>query len=347
MKKYFAPLLLLLSYIYIGVSWCYQKLHDWHLLPQASFDKPIINIGNLAMGGTGKTPHVIWLAQWLAQSNIDTAIVSRGHGRKTKSVIWLDQQSTAMQVGDEPMLFQQYLPNTPIIVARKRVEGIRLALAERPQTKVILLDDALQHWGVVASFPILLTTFDRPFFRDNVVPFGYLRAKKSDYKRAKIILVTKCPTTISLAQKQEYLTAIKPTTEQQVFFSYYQYQLPYALFDQQKKASWQQLRAAPLLVVTAIATTDYLQQHVQEQHPSTTFLSFGDHHFFTSSDLRRIQQQHPKSTILVTEKDATKLRPHQELIQELGLTIYCLPIQVQIAFGEESVLKKILLKAIL
>ncbi len=347
MKKCFAPLLLLLSYIYIGVSWCYQKLHDWHILPQASFDKPIINIGNLAMGGTGKTPHVIWLAQWLAQSNIATAIVSRGHGRKTKSVIWLDQKSTATQVGDEPILLQQYLPNTPIIVARKRAVGIRLALAKRPQTKVILLDDALQHWGVVASLPVLLTTFDRPFFSDHVVPFGYLRAKKSDYKRAKIILITKCPATISLAQKQAYITAIKPTVGQQVFFSYYQYQLPYALFDQQKKANWQQLRAASLLVVTAIATTDYLQQHVQEQHPKATFLPFGDHHFFGASDLRRIQQQHPNGTVLVTEKDATKLRPHQELIQQLGLIIYCLPIQVQIAFEEEEILKKILLKAIL
>lgn len=346
MEKILRLLLLPFSIIYIVGSWLHQKLHDWGVLPQHQFDLPIINIGNLAMGGTGKTPHVLWIADYLNSMAVPTGIVSRGYNRKSKAVLLVNPNSTATIVGDEPLLFYQKLPNTAVAVARQRSQGVDKLLQVYPNTKVIMLDDGLQHWGIVASLPILLTTFARPFFADAVVPAGYLRAKKSDYKKAAIIIVTKCPLDMTLEQKTLFVQKIKPLPHQQLFFTAYQYLDGYEWQTPQLPIPLYTLAQQGILVVTAIADTQYLEDFLATLSATITYKRFPDHYYFTQKDIDEIAKLATNKIILTTEKDATRLQLHADYIQSLGLKIYCLPLQVNFLFGEEELFKQTLKKAI-
>lgn len=328
----------LFSTIYgIAVS-CHRKLYESGLFKRTKFDIPVIAIGNLSVGGTGKSPHIEYFHQLLSP-HYQLAIVSRGYKRKTKGVQIVALDSKAENVGDEPLQFKLKFPSTPIVVAEKRADGIQEILKQCPATNCILLDDALQHWAIQPSFQILLTTFDQPFFNDEVLPSGRLREFQSGYQRADMIIVSKCPSDISLEQKEQFLQKIQPLPHQQVFFSYFKYKEPYNLLNFNKKISFEDLKKQEILVLTAIADTAYLEDFIHKNCAKATYLSFPDHHFFNLADLKQATEKANGKIIICTEKDAVKLLAHQADILKQDLKIFVLPIGVEMAFGEKINLK--------
>ena len=190
--------------IYGCITWMRNKFFDWGLKKEEKIPFPSICVGNLSVGGTGKTPHVLLLNQWLSEEKKVT-IISRGYGRKTKGLIWADENSNADTIGDEPMLFHLAQPEPTVIVPEKRVEAVNALQAKNTENTVVLLDDAFQHRHVKAGLNILLCDFNAPYFHDFMLPTGNLREFRSGAKRADIVIVTKCPDKISNQQKEVFL----------------------------------------------------------------------------------------------------------------------------------------------
>jgi tetraacyldisaccharide 4'-kinase len=336
------PILYLISLLYGSVVRLHRAFYSRGIFVSKSFDLPIINVGNLSVGGTGKSPHVAYFNKLLLP-NFTTAIVSRGYHRKTKGIQFVLENSSVRGVGDEPLQLKQKFPETTVVVAGHRASGVEVILDQNKDINCILLDDAFQHWAIQAKVDILLTTFDQPFFYDNVLPMGRLREFKQGYQRADIIIVTKCPPSISQAQKALFTQKIKPLAHQQVFFSYFQYQALYALLNVKERKEMSEVQGQKISLVTAIADTSYLEAYLQAYAGSIDHLRFSDHHYYTKKDLERIKKTAKGGLIITTEKDASKLKVHQSYIQEEGLLIYVLPIEVAIAFEEASLLEANLL----
>lgn len=332
----------LFSKIYGTAVCCHKSLYDYGIFKRTKFDIPVIAIGNLSVGGTGKSPHIEYFHKLLS-NHFQLAIVSRGYKRKTKGVQIVTLDSKAENVGDEPLQFKLKFPSTPVFVAEKRADGIQEILKQYPSTNCILLDDALQHWAVQPSLQILLTTFDQPFFDDEVLPFGRLREFKSGYQRADIIIVSKCPAEISLEQKEQFLQKIQPLPHQKVLFSYYQYKEPYNLLNFNEKISFENLKNKEILVLTAIADTSYLEDFIRKNSAKASYLRFPDHHFFSLVDLKQAAEKAKGNIILCTEKDAVKLLAFREDILKQDLKIFVLPIGVEMAFGLTEALMDMLM----
>lgn len=337
------PILYPFSLLYGSGAKLHSILYRGGILETKSFELPIINVGNLSVGGTGKSPHVAYF-NTLLSPGFTTAIVSRGYHRKTKGVQFVLEDSLVRGVGDEPLQLKQKFPETTVVVAEHRAAGIEAILARNKNINCILLDDAFQHWAIQAKVEILLTTFEQPFFGDWVLPLGRLREFRQGYQRADIIIVTKCPRSISQAQKALFIQKINPLPHQAVFFSYFQYQSLYQLFDVIKRKEIKEVEGQKITLVTAIANTSYLEEYLESYASSIEHLRFLDHHYYTKKDLERIKTVAKGGLIITTEKDATKLRVHQSYLEKEGLKIYVLPIEVAIAFEEAKLLETNLLE---
>lgn len=320
-----------LAWLYGLGAWLHRASYVYGPFRQASFEPLVICIGNLSLGGTGKSPHVLYIQGLLGQVE-HTAMISRGYGRKSKGVQGVTLESIPEEVGDEALQFKQAYPEATVVVAEKRAEGIKAALAKQPHLHYILLDDAFQHWGVQASCYLLLTTFKEPFFQQEVLPIGPLREFRRGYQRAEVIIVTKCPPQITAATRAAYIQAINPLPNQKVLFSWLVYQPLYELLEGKAGPSLEQPQA--LLLLTAIASTQALETHLEEHQLSC--LKFPDHHLFSKKDLYLIKEKGQGRTILTTEKDATKLCPLLKQYPEIQLTIYVLPIKVALSTADET-----------
>lgn len=320
-----------LAWLYGVGAWLHRASYVYGPYKQANFEPLVIGIGNLSVGGTGKSPHVLYVQHLLGQVE-HTAMISRGYGRQSKGVQWVTLESTPEQVGDEALQFKQAYPKATVLVAEKRAEGIELALSQQPQLQHILLDDAFQHWGVQASCYILLTTFENPFFQQEVLPIGFLREFRRGYKRADVIIVTKCPPSIDAATRAAYTTAIAPLAHQRVLFSWLLYQPLYELLEGGAGPSLEQ--PLDILLLTAIANTQALVTYLKGHQVSS--LKFPDHHLFVEKDLHTIKKQAQGKTILTTEKDATKLQPLLKQHPDIQITIYVLPIKVALSPTDET-----------
>lgn len=310
-------------------------LFDKNILSSASFNFPIICVGNLAVGGTGKTPMTEYLVT-LLQPRYQVATLSRGYKRKTKGFAIADDKTTAIDIGDEPMQFHQKFPGITVAVGEERIVAIPQILHLRPETKVIILDDAFQHRHVKAGLNILLTDYKNLFTRDLMLPAGDLRDVPSSSRRADIIVVTKCPSDISEEEKKEIIKEINPKPHQKIYFAEIVYDQPYHVFSQGPG----QLHAEQqVLLLCGIANPkplkDFLTRHVQ----GYDMIRYADHHIFTTDDLADIKQQFEKMdaskrVIITTEKDAMRLHKFK---QELaGFPIYVLPIRHRFLFGESE-----------
>ncbi|HEV3251176.1 MAG TPA: tetraacyldisaccharide 4'-kinase, partial [Puia sp.] len=195
-------------------NWCFDK----KLFSSASFNLPVICIGNLAAGGTGKSPMVEFLVRKL-KDDFKVAVLSRGYKRKTKGYALANETSTALDIGDEPMQFHLKFPEITVAVGEERIDAIPQLLHDRPDTKAIILDDAFQHRSVTAGLNILLTDYNNLFTRDWFLPTGDLRDEKRSYKRSQFIVVTKCKKDLSEIEKQEIIREIRPLQNQEIFFS--------------------------------------------------------------------------------------------------------------------------------
>src|SRR6476659_121139 len=217
MLKSFRFILLPVSILYGFTIWVRNKLFDKNILRSAAFNFPIICVGNLAVGGTGKTPMVEYLVR-LLKDKFRVATLSRGYKRKTEGFAIADVHTTALDIGDEPMQFHKKFPDITVAVAEERLVGVPQLLHSRPETEVIILDDAFQHRQIKAGFNILLTEYKNLFTRDFILPAGDLRDVKSSASRADMIIVTKCKSHLSDEEREKIIKEINPLARQHVFF---------------------------------------------------------------------------------------------------------------------------------
>lgn len=290
-------------------------------------------MGNLATGGTGKTPMTEYLIR-LLKNNYKTATLSRGYKRKTIGFAIADDDTTALEIGDEPMQFHQKFADVTIAVGEERIVAIPQLLHDRPETEVIILDDAFQHRQVKAGLNIILTEYDNLYTRDFILPAGDLRDVRSSSKRADIVIVTKCKADLSVAEKNAIINEINPASNQTVYFTTIVYSKPYHLFTKEVidiKHNW------GILLVCGIANPRPLKEHLTKHADTYEMLRYADHHIFHSNDLKEIKQQFEKikadkKIVLTTEKDAVRLHKFE---QELtNFPIYVVPIAHEFMFDE-------------
>ena len=307
-------------------------LYQSGVFNSTSFDIPIICIGNLSFGGTGKTPHIEYIIR-LLQDQYKIAVLSRGYRRKTKGYVFAGEKTDASQIGDEPFQIKNKFSDVAVGVCANRVLGVPDLLGDAPETDVILMDDGFQHRAIKAGLNILLTDFSRLFTRDFIAPSGTLREFRSAYKRAQIIIVTKCPYPISASDQQHIISEIAPLPAQKVFFTYQSYDEPVSLYNEQCAAE----KNADVLLFAGIANTYSLEDHLKKTFRSVTTLKFADHKDYTEIVLEDILKkfQEIKSEnkiIMTTEKDAVKLRkPEFESILA-GIPVFYQPLKI--AFPE-------------
>ncbi len=314
-------------------------LYDLGLLKSTSFNLPVISVGNLAIGGSGKTPHIEYLLV-LLKDHINMAVLSRGYKRKTKGFRFVTMNDTANTVGDEPLQFRYKFRDVVISVSESRMTGVPNILKKYPQVQAVLLDDAFQHRAVVPGLNVLLTSFEKVYTQDLLLPAGRLREYPSSAERANIIIVTKCPPKLSEQEKQQFEKKINPLEGQKLFFSYYKYYDPYYLYDINRKISLNQDQKVILLA--AIANTNYLEQYLELECNLTQTLKFEDHHYFNERDILTLTHvidsiEDPNTIIITTEKDATRLDLFRTVLLEKKIPIYVLPISVAFHFDEKTI----------
>ena len=311
-------------------------LYATGLLKGVIFGLPVISVGNLSVGGTGKTPHTEYLIR-LLREHLRIAVLSRGYRRKSSGYMEVNLHHDASITGDEPLQFKRKYPDVQVIVAESRSLAIPLVLRSYPETQVVILDDGFQHREVVPGLNLLLTEFNRLYTRDWLLPVGRLREWRNSARRADWIIVTKCPLHMSVEEKQAIREEVHYNEGQQVFFSRYVYGNPYRMYGNDRL----ELNAnLDVLLVVAIAGTEYLLEHVDSQCGEVRMLEYHDHHPFSNFDIGNIELYYKNMStnrhriILTTEKDAVRLDTHRELLQRLSLPIYILPVSVQ--FDDED-----------
>ena len=308
-------------------------LFDKKILKSAMFNFPLICVGNLAIGGTGKTPMTEYLVSLLKRKFI-TATLSRGYKRKTKGFAIAGDDTTAIDIGDEPMQFHQKFPDVTVAVGEERLVAIPQLLHERPDTQVIILDDAFQHRSVRAGLNILLTEYRNLYTRDLLLPAGDLRDVVASRKRADIIIVTKCKPDLSTEEKSEMKKELKPLSHQQIFFTEIVYSEPYHLFN---KTVSKINHDTAVLLVCGIANPKPLKEFLANHVHTYDMLRYRDHQIFTTDDLKEIIRHYDrieseKKIILTTEKDGVRLEKFKSELQ--NYPIYVLPISHSFLFSE-------------
>ncbi len=268
-------------------------LYDEHVFVSHSVTVPTICVGNLAVGGTGKTPHVEYLLRSLSR-DYKMAVLSRGYRRKTRGFLLADAQSTARTIGDEAMQIHTKFPDIPVAVCENRVHGVRQLQKQIRDLQAIILDDAYQHRALRCGFYILLTPYDRLYIDDHLLPWGRLRDTVSQSQRANAVIVTKCPPDLRPIDRRVILNRLGLSSFQHVYFTQLDYQQP-------------QHTGNPL-VVTGIAQTDYMMQYVRSLYPRAELMAFADHHAFSPADIERIAKRAEAfDFVLTTEKDYQRL----------------------------------------
>lgn len=331
-KLLLSPLSLLYG---IGVgfrNWTYRR----GIVRGISFSVPVISVGNLSVGGAGKTPHIEYLIR-LLDPYLNIATLSRGYRRKTRGFLIVRPEMSVEEVGDEPLQYARKFPDVTVTVAEERAFAIPEIVGRRPDTQLVLLDDAFQHRAVRPGLNILLTEYERPFTRDYLLPSGRLREWRSGYERADVIVVSKCPRELDRVAADALTNEIDPLPHQRVFFSYYDYTTPYYLLDHRYRLRMEE--GINVLLISAIANTDYLLQHLRSSAKTVRSLEYADHHYFSGGDLANLKQRFSELTgkhraIITTEKDATRLELHRGFIERERLPVFVLPVEVQFHFEQ-------------
>ena len=288
-------------------------LYDRGWLSSKRYPFPILCVGNLAVGGTGKTPMVEYLVRLLGQEQV--AILSRGYRRKTRGFVLADDSATAMTLGDEPYQYHRKFPRATVAVCESRQEGIE-RLLENPHFKYIILDDAFQHRKVQAETNLLLTSYYKLYTQDFLLPVGSLRDIRSRARKAQIIIVTKCPE-LTQAEQEKIIQQLKPLPSQKVYFTSIAYSD--RVYSHEDSQALKDFIATPFTLVTGIANPTPLVDFLEKQGASFEHLAYSDHHHFSNRELEFLRQ---KERILTTEKDYVRLEGALS-------TLYYLPIETQ------------------
>lgn len=327
--RWIRKLLLPFSGIYYLITAFRNVFFDKNWLSSEKFTVPIIVVGNLNVGGTGKTPMVEFLIENLQKSR-QLAVLSRGYGRKTKGFVWADKDSNAEQLGDEPFQIFKKFPNIDLAVEADRRAGIHQLIKINPKLDCILLDDAFQHRYVKPSLSVLLTAYGDLYVNDLLLPAGNLRESGRGAERADLIVVTKCPAQLSEMEKATIERKINPLPHQKLFFS----AIAYAenVRNNKEEIALQSLRNKKICLVTGIANPLPLVDFLKSQHIYFEHLRFPDHHSFGEEEINQFNQ---KELILTTEKDFVRLE------NSIQTNCYYLPIEVQFLGDEAKFLKRV------
>jgi len=317
------------SLIYDLITSVRNFLYDKGLIHSYGFELPIIAIGNLNVGGTGKSPQVEYLIRILSP-HLKLAVLSRGYGRKTKGFVLADSESRAGDVGDEPLQFYKKFSGITVAVDENRARGIQRLLQLIPDLELILLDDAFQHRKVRAGYYILLTSFSDLYSDDLLLPAGNLRESKRQARRADTVVVTKCPEELNIETRAEIQARLSLEKSQKLFFS----EISYAdkVIGPSSDIDVDQLNLYQVILVTGIANPNPLLEFLRSKNVEFHHLKFGDHHKFSENDIQKIvfrfeKMQASKKIILTTEKDY--VRNFLDVSQE----VYYLPIETKFLDG--------------
>lgn len=326
-----------LSAVYGTVVGVRNKLFDWKILRSHQFDIPVICIGNLAVGGTGKTPHTEYVINLLRQQ-YNVGVLSRGYKRHTKGFVLATPHSTPRDIGDEPyQIYHKFGRQITVAVCENRVRGINRMLEINPELEIILLDDAFQHRYVQPKVSILLTEYHNPYYRDSLLPYGNLRESTAGAQRADMVIVTKCPASASALNYRLIRKYLDLFPEQDLFFSQYRYDSPRPVFPD-KAATPPVLSQLPreftFLAVCGIANPRPFVKYVKSFQPRVKVNVFPDHHDYTRKDMEMLRQRFesmPKGRriILTTEKDAVRMINNPYFPHQLKPYIYYIPIRVE------------------
>lgn len=317
---------------YIPLSWLYALgvairhfLFDKHLLVSHSVSVPTICVGNIAVGGTGKTPMVEYLLRLLLSHGYHPAVLSRGYKRKTHGFVLADTASTVATIGDEAMQLHTKFPEVPVAVCERRVRGVRQLQRQLKELDVVLLDDAMQHRRLRCGYTILLTPYDRLYIDDHMLPWGRLRDLPSRALKADAIVVTKCPDSIRPIDMRVVDNRLHLPSYQQLHFV----GIEYAPLTQEGNP----------LVLCGVAQPQYLLEHVRTQYPQAQLMDFPDHHAFSAKEIDSIlQRAKPFDFVLTTEKDMQRLQATslEERLREVGKPLAVLPIRMHFCSPNEA-----------
>ena len=331
--------LLPLSWFYgIGVRFR-NFLFDVGILKSQDYKVPIISVGNITVGGTGKTPHVEYLVK-LLKDQFKVAVLSRGYKRKSHGYVLADKDTPMRQIGDEPYQMKQKFPSITVAVDKNRRQGIA-QLTEDDTVDVILLDDAFQHRYVKPGINILLVDYHRLIIYDKLLPAGRLREPLPGKNRADIVIVTKCPKELKPMEYRVITRAMSLFPYQTLYFSTLEYGELHPVFPQvRSNVTSSQLSNYNVLLLTGIASPRQLMEDLKSQVKSITPMTFADHHNFTHKDLQRLSatfeaMPSPK-VIITTEKDATRLNATEELGDELRKAFYVIPVIIKFMLEQED-----------
>lgn len=317
-------LLFPISLIYGIIVFLRNRLYDVGIFSSTSFTTKTICVGNLSVGGTGKTPMIELLVHTLSDI-YDVAILSRGYKRKSQGFLLSDDKTSVENLGDEPFQLKSKFPKVAVAVDADRKNGIH-QLEKMVDPDVILLDDAFQHRKVKPEFSILLTAYDGLFTKDWYLPTGDLRDSKREANRAEVIVVTKCPSNLSQSEKSKVLLSIKPKSHQKVFFSY----LVYNTDLKGAEISLKSLKDKKVTLVTGIASPAPLENFLKSYGIVFDHLRFNDHHFFKPTEIENLKR---KDTILTTEKDYVRLKSKIP-------NLHYIEVKHEFLFGENELFKE-------
>lgn len=333
-----------LAWLYgIGVGFR-NRLYDAHILKQTRHDIPVICVGNITVGGTGKTPHIEYLIELLS-TRYKVAVLSRGYKRKTRGYREVTLQSTASEVGDEPLQIKLKYPETLVVVDKNRNRAIErmMALPEEKRPDVILMDDGFQHRSIVPSLSILLVDSKRPVYEDHLLPVGNLREPFSGKNRADMVIVTKCDPEMEPIDFRIYSNGLKLFPYQSLYFTSFDYGNLKPVFAQQgneDEIDLYDLRKKHVLLVAGIASPEPLVDKLEKKTYNLYSLFFPDHHNFNENDIAAIQEklneiEDDDKIIVTTEKDAIRFRSiEQKIPEEMKAMLYYIPVRIK--FMEKS-----------
>ena len=332
----------------LPVAWFYgigvrirNELFEMGILKSKSYDIPVISVGNITVGGTGKTPHTEYLIRLLRKKH-KVAVLSRGYKRKSKGFILATSETSMPAIGDEPYQMKQKFPDVYVAVDKNRRRGIERLCDEQiaPGTEVILLDDAFQHRYVKPGINILLVDYHRLICDDKLLPAGRLREPKEGKDRANIVIVTKCPEDIKPMGFRVISKALKLYPYQKLFFSTLKYSRLIPLFGEEECPLDELLPHKHVLLLTGIASPEQMKMDLEHYETDITPLSFGDHHYFSPKDVALINATYarmsPPKLIVTTEKDATRLKGLNGLSEEVRKSLYALPVEIEILQNQQE-----------
>ena len=332
----------------LPLSWLYglgvrlrNQLFELGILKSRSFDIPVISVGNITVGGSGKTPHVEYLIR-LLKDKTKVAVLSRGYKRKSKGYVLAGKETEMRVIGDEPYQMKSKFPDVYVAVDKNRCHGIDTLTCDEAtkDTDVILLDDAFQHRYVKPGINILLVDYHRLIIYDKLLPAGRLREPQSGKARADIVIITKCPKDLKPMEYRVIIKAMDLFPYQKLFFTTLEYDSLTPVYGGKKRPLDSIGRNENILLLTGIASPKQMTYDLKEYTPNITPMAFTDHHQFTKKDIERINRTFEKmpspKMVITTEKDNSRLSGMKGLSDNVRRNIYTLPVRVKFMLGQEE-----------